>query len=168
MKSMLLILLSCSVSAVVSALLCILIGPKLIRRYSKPLSLIAVGFLITLAVTHIIPEAMEESDPHKIGMVILFSMLFLTFVEMFFFSGNKGKVDCCGHSHLLANGSFGILFGSSLHNFCDGMVIASAYLTNPALGFAVTVAVLSHEIAHELGDYAIMLDLGMSNKRAIS
>ena len=78
---MLLILLSCSVSAVVSALLCILIGPKLIRRYSKPLSLIAVGFLITLAVTHIIPEAMEESDPHKIGMVILFSMLFLyTFV----------------------------------------------------------------------------------------
>ena len=119
-----------------------------------------MGFLITLAVTHIIPEAMEESDPHKIGMVILFSMLFLTFVEMFFFSGNKGKVDCCGHSHSLANGSFGILFGSSLHNFCDGMVIASAYLTNPALGFAVTVAVLSHEIAHELGDYAIMLDLG--------
>ena len=141
---MLLILLSCSVSAVVSALLCILIGPKLIRRYSKPLSLIAVGFLITLAVTHIIPEAMEESDPHKIGMVILFAILFLTFVEMFFLSANKGKVDCCGHSHSMTNGSFGILFGSSLHNFCDGLVIASAYLTNPALGFAVTVAVLSH------------------------
>ena len=46
------------------------------------------------------------------------------------------------------------------------MVIASAYLTSPALGFAVTVAVLSHEIAHELGDYAIMLDLGMNTKKA--
>ena len=74
------ILAGCAVSSVVSALLCLVIGARLIKKYSRPLSLVAVGFLITLAVSHIIPEAMEEADPHKAGIIILVAILFLTFL----------------------------------------------------------------------------------------
>lgn len=164
---MLNIIIACSVSSVVAALLCLILGPKLIKKYAKPLSLIAVGFLISLSVTHIIPEAMEQSDPHKIGLVILFALLTLTFFEMFTSSSHKHlDSDNHSHSHALKNGAFGILTGSLLHTFCDGLVIASAFLANPTLGFAVTIAVLNHEIAHELGDYAIMLDCGMTTNQA--
>ena len=165
------ILAGCAVSSVVSALLCLVIGARLIKKFSRPLSLVAVGFLITLAVSHIIPEAMEEADPHKAGIIILVAILFLTFFEMFFFSTHhdhcEGAINDCGCcTPAFSNGVFGILFGSALHNFCDGLVIASAFLASPALGFAVTIAVLSHEIAHELGDYAIMLESGLTTKKA--
>lgn len=164
---MLNIILACSISAVISFLLCLILGQKLIVRYSKPLSLIAVGFLVCLSVSHIIPEAMEQSDPHQIGICILIAILALTFFEMLCFNNHDlHDLDCHGARQALKNGAAPILIGSFLHTFCDGLVIASAFLASKNLGIAVTIAVLCHEIAHELGDYAIMLDCGMNNRQA--
>lgn len=164
---MLVILLACAVSAVAAALLCMLLGSNLIKKYSKSISLIAVGFLVTLSIAHIIPEAMSEADPHKIGLTTLAAILALSFFEMLFGNNhNHGEITEKGAKNAIKNGAGGILFGSLLHTFCDGLVIASAFLASPTLGFAVTIAVLSHEIAHELGDYAIMLDCGMTYRQA--
>lgn len=163
---MLNIIVACSISPIVAAMLCLLLGQKFIKKYSKPLSLIAVGFLITLSVSHIIPEAMEQADTHKIGLTILIGILTLTFFEMLCFNSHAYHEHCQCAKYALKNGGAPILIGSALHTFCDGLVIASAFLANPTLGIAVTVAVVSHEIAHELGDYAIMLDCGMNTKQA--
>lgn len=153
-----------SISSAVAALCCAIIGGKLLKHYSKPLTLFAVGFLISLSVTHIIPESMEMADTHNIGLVILAALLSLTAFEMLVSSGQSHEHK--NHNHYSQGSAAGILIGSALHTFCDGLVIASAFLSSSSLGLAVTVAVLSHEVAHELGDYAIMLNLGMNTKKA--
>ncbi|MCR5536354.1 MAG: ZIP family metal transporter [Succinivibrio sp.] len=155
------ILFCCVVSAASAALLCTIIGPSRIEQYAKPLSLFAMGILLALGFGHLLPEALSTGDEHTLGLVALCGIMVLFSLEMFF--------DTHGHdsdSHSYTRGGLGILLGSYLHTFCDGVVIASAFCQSTQLGTAVTLAVLSHEIAHELGDYAIMLELGLSTSKA--
>ena len=56
----------------------------------------------------------------------------------------------------------------ALHNFIDGVIIAAAYLAGGLdAGFAVTLAVVLHEIPQELGDFAILVHAGYSPTRAL-
>ena len=51
-----------------------------------------------------------------------------------------------------------------MHNFLDGIIIALAYVANPALGLSTTLAVAAHEIPQEIGDFSILLKLKFSKK----
>ena len=59
------------------------------------------------------------------------------------------------------------LIGDGIHNFFDGAVIAVAFLTNPSLGLATTLAVVFHEIPQELGDFTILVHGGFSRGKAL-
>lgn len=59
------------------------------------------------------------------------------------------------------------LVGDSVHNFLDGAIIAVAFLTSVPLGITTTIAVIAHEIPHELGDFSILVYGGFSNRRAL-
>lgn len=61
----------------------------------------------------------------------------------------------------------GTLVGDAFHNFVDGVVIAAAFLTSPALGLATALAVIAHQIPQELGDFAILLHSGYGKTRAL-
>jgi zinc and cadmium transporter len=60
-----------------------------------------------------------------------------------------------------------ILWGDAFHNVIDGIVIAAAYMTNPALGVATALAVFTHELPTEIGDIGILLHSGMSRVKAL-
>jgi len=60
-----------------------------------------------------------------------------------------------------------ILIGDAFHNAIDGIVIASAFLTSPELGFFVTLSVVMHEIPQELADFGILIYSGMSRGKAL-
>jgi len=47
------------------------------------------------------------------------------------------------------------------------MVIAGSFLISPALGLATVIAVVSHEIPQELGDFAILIYAGYSQAKVI-
>lgn len=53
------------------------------------------------------------------------------------------------------------------HNFTDGMAIAASFTASPQLGLTTTLAVLVHEIPHEIGDYAILIQSGFSSSNAM-
>jgi zinc and cadmium transporter len=60
-----------------------------------------------------------------------------------------------------------VLVGDSLHNALDGALIAAAFLGTFRLGVLTTLAVAAHEIPHRVGDFAILVQAGLSRPRAL-
>lgn len=63
--------------------------------------------------------------------------------------------------------AFMVVLGDGLHNLTDGMAIGAAFGMDPVTGMATALAVLCHELPHELGDFALLLQTGVSIKRAM-
>lgn len=63
--------------------------------------------------------------------------------------------------------AFMVILGDGLHNITDGMAIGAAFAIDPVTGMATALAVLCHELPHELGDFALLLQTGVSVRRAI-
>jgi zinc and cadmium transporter len=73
-----------------------------------------------------------------------------------------------GHDHARDHASgVLVLVGDSLHNALDGVLIAAAFLTSMSLGLVTTFAVAAHEIPHRVGDFAILVQAGLSRPRAL-
>lgn len=53
------------------------------------------------------------------------------------------------------------------HNFTDGLAIGSSYLAGNTVGLVTTITILLHEVPHEIGDFAILLQSGVSRKNAM-
>lgn len=65
--------------------------------------------------------------------------------------------DISGYLNLVAN---------CTDNFTHGLAIATSYVASPAVGLLTTLAILCHEIPHEIGDFAILLNSGFNLKEA--
>ncbi|KAK0145801.1 Zinc transporter ZIP4 [Merluccius polli] len=60
-----------------------------------------------------------------------------------------------------------ITIGDGIHNFADGLAMGAAFALSWRSGLATSLAVLCHELPHELGDFAILLHCGMSVRNAL-
>ncbi|CAO3674618.1 unnamed protein product [Rhizopus stolonifer] len=59
------------------------------------------------------------------------------------------------------------LLADFTHNMTDGLAMAASFYASPAVGATTAVAVFFHEIPHEVGDYAILVQSGFSKKKAM-
>jgi zinc and cadmium transporter len=60
-----------------------------------------------------------------------------------------------------------ILIGDTFHNFCDGVVIAAAFLADFNLGVVTSVAIVAHEVPQEVGDFLVLLHSGFGKRQAL-
>lgn len=52
------------------------------------------------------------------------------------------------------------------HNFTDGLAIGASFLAGTTIGVVTMITVLVHEIPHEIGDFAILVQSGFTKKKA--
>merc|ERR1711892_228881 len=71
------------------------------------------------------------------------------------------------HGSKIATVAWMIIFGDGIHNFIDGLSIGAAFSQSIMTGISVSVAVLCEEFPHELGDFAVLLNSGMTMKQAM-
>lgn len=147
-----------------SALL--LLFPETLRQKLLPALLsYATGTLLGAAFLGMLPQALEKAPQLAISATLLAGLVAFFLLEKLVIWRHCHDENCEEHSH---RGGSLILAGDAFHNFVDGVVIAAAFLTSPALGVTTALAVIAHEIPQELGDFAILLHSGMSKKHALA
>jgi zinc and cadmium transporter len=154
-----------SVGAMVGAAL-LLVFPDTLRQRLLPCLLsYATGTLLGAAFLGMLPKALEKAAPLAVTGTVLAGIVAFFILEKLIVWRHCHEAGCEAHGH---EGGALILIGDAFHNFVDGVVIAAAFLTSPALGIATALAVIAHEIPQELGDFAILLASGMSKARAFA
>lgn len=148
-----------------------LIGALLLARknnWSQPFALhltaLSSGVLLTTALLHLAPEALHEAPTQTEG---IFFAIFGGIVAFFLIERLVLWYHHHHGSHFANPSAWLITIGDSLHNFIDGVAIASAVMLNPALGLVTIIAIGAHEIPQEIADFAVMVNSGVSKKRAI-
>ncbi|EDU43019.1 zinc transporter YKE4 [Pyrenophora tritici-repentis Pt-1C-BFP] len=59
------------------------------------------------------------------------------------------------------------LIADFTHNITDGLALSSSFYASPTIGATTTVAVFFHEIPHEVGDFALLIQSGFSKRAAM-
>ena len=140
----------------------------------------STGLLLATAMLHLLPEALESGlTPHEMFPLLLAGILGFFALEKFALwrhshsdpDAHCGDERCDDHRHSHHHDAHGetllILIGDGFHNFMDGLLIAAAFLADPALGWAATFAIVAHEVPQEAGDFAILLSAGWQKSRAL-
>lgn len=89
-------------------------------------------------------------------------------------SPSNGNQSNKGHSHdnssdqdIKVSGYLN-LAADFTHNFTDGLAIGASFLVNKNLGLVTTITILLHEVPHEIGDFAILIQSGCSKHKVRS
>ncbi len=136
---------------------------------------IAIGALLGTAFLGLIPHALETEltiSSHDIGLTLLLSLLTFFLLEKLVIWRHCHHNHCDGHlltkrqNYKQVTGTL-ILFGDTIHNFIDGILIAAAFMTDFHLGIVTAIAIATHEVPQELGDFIILLHSGFSRSKAL-
>lgn len=136
---------------------------------------LSAGVLLGAALLNVLPEAFEGSaEPHDLFLTLLAGLLFFWLLEKaeLYRHGHHHEGDGHHHhhhfdAHQAGRGGLSILLGDSIHNFCDGVIIAAAFGVDTHLGVMTALAIVAHEIPQEVGDYIVLVNAGFSRGRAL-
>ena len=135
---------------------------KFVNKVVMLLISLSAGTLMGGTFFHLLPEASETLKSEELYSIVLFSFIFFYIVERVLHWRHCHDDDCEIHSFGYMN-----LIGDGLHNFIDGMVIASAFITDIRLGIVTSVAIAMHELPQEIGDFGVLIKAGFSKKKAV-
>ena len=135
------------------------------KDWAKRLSVFAVpfaaGVLLSVSILHLIPEASHVIG-EKAYLIVLLSLVGSFLFEEYFahLHHHEGRVRTSFKAAIPL-----VIFGDTIHNFIDGVAIASAYLISPSFGLVVALATFLHETPHEIGDFGILLAAGWKRSK---
>jgi zinc and cadmium transporter len=123
---------------------------------------LSAGALMGGAFLHLLPEASEKMESEKLFFVVLLAFVMFFLIEKLFHWRHCHKENCEIHTFGYMN-----LVGDSLHNFIDGLVIASAFIIDFKLGVITTLAIGLHEVPQEIGDFGVLIHSGLNKTKAL-
>ena len=147
----------------------------------------AVGALLGAVFLELLPHALETGSAESVMTTVLIGLLVFFLLEklVLWRHSHDHGADAAerehdlphGHSHEGHDGHGGddhgrsglmILIGNSVHNLCDGIVIAASFLADTTLGIATTLAIVAHAIPQQVGDFAVLLHSGYGRRKAFA
>lgn len=161
-----------------SVLIAAALNVGLLARLVRNLVSLSTGILLGTALLQVLPEAFEghKVEPHLLFATLLGGLMLFFLLEKaeLYRHGHHHEGDNPHHHHhagydaeQAGSGGWTVLLGDSIHNFCDGVIIAAAFLADTRLGVATAVAVVAHEIPQEVGDFIVLVNAGLSRLRAL-
>jgi zinc and cadmium transporter len=143
----------------------------------------AVGALLGAVFLELLPHALESGHAQGVMVTVLAGLLAFFLLEKLVLwrhahghGEHSDERDETEHEHALhthehpatdgGRSGLMILIGNSVHSFCDGIVIAAAFLADDALGVATTLAIVAHAVPQQVGDFAVLLHSGFARKKA--
>lgn len=144
-----------------------------LSRLAKYFISIAIGTILGDVFFHILPEVLEDQE---IDLKRIFAFLLLGILTMFLLESKFRHIHCHQgledpeHDHNYSNNKIlgkMNLISNSLHNFVDGILIATTFLIDPTVGFATTIAIIAHEIPTEISNFMILIHSGYSKNKAL-
>ena len=151
-----------SFGAVTVAALVLVLPERLVGRLIPYLVSYAIGTLLGAGLLRMIPRALANLSVHAVMGTLLAGFVAFFLLESVLVYRHCHEQNCQTHS---AGGAL-ILIGDAFHNFVDGLVIASAFLTSGPVGVTAALAVIAHEIPQEIGDFGVLLDSGYKRWKA--
>ena len=160
-------------SVLIAAALNIVVLARLVRNLVS----LSTGILLGTALLQVLPEAFEgKAEPQLLFATLLGGLMFFFLLEKaeLYRHGHHHEGDDPHHHHdhgfdadQAGRGGWTVLLGDSIHNFCDGVIIAAAFLTDLRLGVVTAAAIVAHEIPQEVGDFIVLVNAGFSRAKAL-
>ncbi len=135
---------------------------KILKKFLILLVALSAGTLLGGAFIHMLPESLEKGRPDIIFIYVLAGILIYYLTEKILHWQHCHEGECNVHTFAYMN-----IIGDAVHNFMDGLIIASAFLINVNIGIITSIALAAHEIPSEIGDFGVLLYAGFKVKKAI-
>jgi zinc and cadmium transporter len=126
---------------------------------------LAVGLLVGDALLHVLPQALETGQPFDSLMLALATgALALVAVECWV---RRPTGVTSGKGIIRAPFARMNLAGDFVHHLVDGIIVAAAFVSGPAVGIAVMLAIALHEVPRELSSASVLVAGGYPPQRAL-
>jgi zinc and cadmium transporter len=170
------ILLATVAGGLLSVLIAAWLTVSVLGRLVRHLVSLSTGVLLATALLNVLPEAFESgTEPSVLFATLLAGLLFFFLLEKAELYRHAHHHEGDGHHHdhhfdvqQAGRGGWTVLLGDSIHNFCDGVIIAAAFLADTQLGIVTAVAIVAHEIPQEVGDFIVLVNAGLTRRRALA
>lgn len=121
------------------------------------------GVLLGTAFLDLLPESLHFL-PNLTFPLALLGIIFFFSLEKLITWHHHVEGD---HHHEEKAVAYLSLIGDGIHNFGDGAIIGTAFLISTPIGITTTLAVIAHEIPHELSDFTILIHSGFPYGKAL-
>jgi zinc and cadmium transporter len=141
------------------------ISEERLKRIIFVMVSLAVGSLFGDAFIHLLPQSFEKFPAKVEASLWVLAGIFLFFIlEKFLLWRHQHTLESSTPTHAVG---YMNLLADAVHNLIDGMIIAASYLVSFPVGIATTIAVIFHEIPHELGNFFVLLYAGFTKTKAL-
>src|SRR5258707_355361 len=169
---------ACLAGTLLSLALAALVAYRVSSNWVPTLVSFAVGALLGAAFLDLLPHIFHgPPNPARAGAFLLAGILAFFILEKLFLwrhhhhhspeeqAQAEEEMRHSGHDH--GRTGWMIIFGDSFHNFTDGVIIASAFLSDTRLGVVTSLAIIAHEIPQEIGDFLVILHSGFGRAKGL-
>lgn len=147
-----------------AAALMLFANRRVARHVARLATPFAAGTLLGAAFFDLLPEALERGGEFAALRFAVLGILGFFLLEQY--------LDWFHHHHEHSESGRRataplIIIGDTLHNLIDGVVVGTAFLISPSTGIVTALAVAAHEIPQEVGDFGLLIKLGVERRRVV-